>query len=163
MGNRNKNLGFMRTNKPLYSLYCLFNAAHCIKRTSFLRWWIQTCHPQSSISRPVKLCEQDTPALLFSCMVPIQTDKKCFSSSQNIRGSSCNNTSSHKKGVQSSGNVAAISKSQLPKVCYTPNRTHYVLWGPRRNKSRKCRNGTYYSYGCGLKQHQHKIILKLEK
>lgn len=100
MGNRKKNLGFMKTNKSLSSFHCLFNTSHLTKRTRFLRWCIQMCHPQSSFSRPLMLCEQDTPALLFICVVPIQTDKNCFPPSQSIRGRSCNNTSSHKKGFR---------------------------------------------------------------
>lgn len=127
MGNRNKNLGFMKTNKSLYSFHCLFNRAHCSKRTSFLRWCIQICHPQSSISRPVKFCKIHQLCCLAAWLPFKQI--KCFPSSQSIRGSSCNNTSSHKKGVQSSRSVAGISKSQPLKVCYTPSRTHYVCEG----------------------------------
>lgn len=108
------------------------------------------------------LCVQDTPALLFSCMVPTETDKNCFPSSQSTSGIVIIPVAT-RKGFRVAEMLLVLVNYSSPKSVRHPIEHIMFCEGQGDIKAEKSRNGTYYSQGCVLKQHQNRIILKLEK
>lgn len=157
----------MKTNKSLSFFHCLFNTVHFTKRTSFLRWCIQICHPQSSILFDdlwwiLMNCEQDTPALCLASWSPFKDIKSVFPLHKVSVVILVIMPVATRRGFRVVEVLLVLVNHSSPNSVRHPTNTSH-FFKAKEEQSRKCRNGTYYSYGCGLKQHQYKIIFKLEK